>query len=82
MSDNKVWFITGAGRGMGVDFAKAALADGHKVVATGRNVEAVVKAVGEAENLLVVQLDVTNHSDAGRCQGCVGPVRNDRRTRQ
>ena len=36
MSDRKVWFITGAGRGMGVDFAKAALAAGHAVVATGR----------------------------------------------
>ncbi len=33
---SKVWFITGAGRGMGVDFAKAALAAGHAVVATGR----------------------------------------------
>jgi NAD(P)-dependent dehydrogenase (short-subunit alcohol dehydrogenase family) len=35
----KVWFITGAGRGMGVDFAKAALAAGNAVVATGRNGE-------------------------------------------
>lgn len=26
MSGKKVWFITGAGRGMGLDFAKAALA--------------------------------------------------------
>ena len=45
---NKVWFITGAGRGMGVDFAKAALAAGNKVVATGRNVGKVAHAVGEA----------------------------------
>jgi NAD(P)-dependent dehydrogenase (short-subunit alcohol dehydrogenase family) len=36
MTDTQVWFITGAGRGMGVDFAKAALAAGHQVVATGR----------------------------------------------
>ena len=36
MSDKQVWFITGAGRGMGVDFAQAALAAGHAVVATGR----------------------------------------------
>jgi NAD(P)-dependent dehydrogenase (short-subunit alcohol dehydrogenase family) len=35
MTDTQVWFITGAGRGMGVDFAKAALAAGHQVVATG-----------------------------------------------
>src|SRR5215216_6159289 len=60
----KVWFITGAGRGMGVDFVKAALAAGHSVVATGRNTDAVSKAVGQAENLLVVKLDVTSLADA------------------
>ena len=60
----RVWFITGAGRGMGVDFAKAALAAGHAVVATGRDTEAVAKAVGTSEDLLVVKLDVTNRADA------------------
>ncbi|KIL42021.1 oxidoreductase [Gordoniibacillus kamchatkensis] len=64
MSDKKVWFITGAGRGMGVDIAKAALAAGYRVVATGRNTEAVAKAVGEAENLLIVKLDITSPADA------------------
>jgi NAD(P)-dependent dehydrogenase (short-subunit alcohol dehydrogenase family) len=61
---NQIWFITGAGRGMGVDFAKAALAVDHAVVATGRNPEAVAAAVGEAQNLLVVKLDVTKREDA------------------
>ena len=37
MATDKVWLITGAGRGLGVDIAKAALDGGHKVVATGRN---------------------------------------------
>ena len=37
MTTHKVWLITGAGRGMGVDIAEAALAHGYKVVATGRN---------------------------------------------
>ena len=59
-----VWFITGAGRGMGLDIAKAALAAGHKVVATGRNTQRVAKAVGGAADLLVVKLDVTNSVDA------------------
>src|SRR6266700_1937508 len=63
-TDKRVWFITGAGRGMGVDFAKAALAAGHAVVATGRDTEAVAKAVGKSEDLLVVKLDVTNRADA------------------
>src|SRR5438128_4525609 len=60
----KVWFITGAGRGMGVDFAKAALAAGHTVVATARDTDAVAKAVGKSEGLLIVKLDVTNRADA------------------
>ena len=64
MSDTKTWFITGAGRGMGVEFAKAALAAGHNVVASGRDPGAVAEAVGEANDLLVVKLDVTNTQDA------------------
>lgn len=64
MSNNKVWLITGAGRGMGVDIAKAALAAGYRVIATGRNTDKVTKALGEAENLLIVKLDVTNPADA------------------
>jgi NAD(P)-dependent dehydrogenase (short-subunit alcohol dehydrogenase family) len=64
MTDKAVWFVTGAGRGMGVDIVKAALAAGHAVVATGRNTDAVTKAVGTASDLLVVKLDVTNPDDA------------------
>jgi NAD(P)-dependent dehydrogenase (short-subunit alcohol dehydrogenase family) len=64
MTEKKTWFITGAGRGMGTDFAKAALAAGHSVVATGRNPDAVADAVGEADALLVVKLDITNPDDA------------------
>ena len=64
MNNKKVWLITGAGRGMGVDITKAALAAGDKVVATARNIDSVVKAIGEAENLLVVKLDVTKQTDA------------------
>jgi NAD(P)-dependent dehydrogenase (short-subunit alcohol dehydrogenase family) len=64
MTDKKTWFITGAGRGMGVEFAKAALAAGHNVVATGRNPDAVAKAVGETDHLLVAKLDVTSTQDA------------------
>jgi 3-oxoacyl-[acyl-carrier protein] reductase len=64
MTSNKTWLITGAGRGMGVDIAKAALAAGHNVVASGRNTDTVTEAVGEADDLLVVKLDVTRRQDA------------------
>src|SRR2546430_71836 len=45
MTDKKVWLVTGAGRGMGVDIAKAALAAGHAVVATRRNTDTVMEAL-------------------------------------
>jgi NAD(P)-dependent dehydrogenase (short-subunit alcohol dehydrogenase family) len=64
VADKKVWFITGAGRGMGVDIAQAALAAGRAVVATGRNTEGVANAVGEADDLLVVELDITSPPSA------------------
>jgi NAD(P)-dependent dehydrogenase (short-subunit alcohol dehydrogenase family) len=64
VTDKKVWIITGAGRGMGVDFAKAALAAGNAVVATGRDPDAVTAAVGQADDLLAVKLDVTSDTDA------------------
>ena len=64
MTDKRIWFITGAGRGMGVDIAKAALAAGHAVVATGRNPQRVSAAIGAHEDLLAVKLDVTDPADA------------------
>jgi NAD(P)-dependent dehydrogenase (short-subunit alcohol dehydrogenase family) len=64
-TNKKVWLVTGAGRGMGVDIAKAALAAGNTVVATGRRPEAVEQSLGGAqEDLLVVKLDVTSPADA------------------
>lgn len=64
MTEKKVWFITGAGRGLGVDIAKAALAAGHAVVATGRDAGKVLAAIGEHEDLLAIKLDVTRPDDA------------------
>jgi NAD(P)-dependent dehydrogenase (short-subunit alcohol dehydrogenase family) len=64
MSKKKVWFITGAGRGMGCDFAKAALAAGHAVVATGRDTHRMSEALGQSSDLLAVRLDVTSRGDA------------------
>ena len=62
--NKKVWLVTGAGRGMGADIARAALAAGHAVVATGRNTDAVSRALGESNDLLTVALDVTSRTDA------------------
>jgi NAD(P)-dependent dehydrogenase (short-subunit alcohol dehydrogenase family) len=64
MNNSKVWMVTGAGRGMGLDITRAALDAGHKVIATGRNVAKVAQAIGNHENLLVVKLDVNSAGDA------------------
>ncbi|MCW2695313.1 MAG: short-chain dehydrogenase/reductase [Modestobacter sp.] len=69
MADNNtrgqtVWLVTGAGRGMGVDFAQAALAAGHAVVATGRNPERVSAAIGQHDDLLTIALDITDPASA------------------
>ena len=66
MNDKKVWFITGASRGLGTDIAQQALAAGHTVIATGRNAERVLQAVGAHDNLLTIALDVTDAQAAQR----------------
>ena len=64
MTDKKVWFITGAGRGLGVDIARAVLEFGHAVVATARNADSVTAALGQKEELLAVKLDITDPAAA------------------
>jgi NAD(P)-dependent dehydrogenase (short-subunit alcohol dehydrogenase family) len=64
MTDTKVWLVTGAGRGMGLDIANAALAAGHAVVATARNPGTVTAALAEDDDVLAVKLDVTDPADA------------------
>jgi NAD(P)-dependent dehydrogenase (short-subunit alcohol dehydrogenase family) len=64
MTDQEVWFITGAARGMGIDIARAALDAGHAVVGTARNASKVTEVLGEHENLLAVSLDITDETAA------------------
>src|ERR1700722_13229939 len=63
---SKVWFITGAGSGIGAGIAKAASRAGDRVVATGRNLDKVRKALRDvaSENLTFVQFDVANETQA------------------
>jgi NAD(P)-dependent dehydrogenase (short-subunit alcohol dehydrogenase family) len=69
MTEKKVWLITGAGRGMGADIARAALAAGHAVVATSRSTCTVTAALGKDDDLLAVRLDVTDPADAEAAAG-------------
>jgi len=63
---SKVWFITGAGSGIGTGIAKASLQAGDRIVATGRNLDKVLNALGDvaSEKVAFVQLDVANESQA------------------
>jgi NAD(P)-dependent dehydrogenase (short-subunit alcohol dehydrogenase family) len=61
----KTWFITGAGRGLGAEIAKAAMRAGDLVVAAGRHRAAVSDRLGpNSEQLLSVELDVNNEAQA------------------
>src|SRR5258707_1606865 len=63
---SKVWFITGAGSGLGTGIAKAALRAGDRVVATGRNLEKVCNVYPDVaqESIALVQLDVANEAQS------------------
>jgi Short-chain alcohol dehydrogenase of unknown specificity len=62
---NKVWFITGAARGLGAAIAKAALADGDRVVVSGRRIEPLENVFAEyGERVMAVALDVTDEAQA------------------
>lgn len=65
MSQPKVWFVTGASRGIGAEIVKAALAAGEHVVATGRNRDQIVATFKEhSERLLALELDVSKELHA------------------
>lgn len=57
---SKVWFITGATRGIGAEIAKAALTAGDRVVATARDPSALTASA----NLLPLALDVTDEAQS------------------
>lgn len=61
MKQSKVWFVTGASSGIGLQIAKSALAAGYKVVATGRNTDKISGSIGNSsDNLLILKMDVTD----------------------
>jgi NAD(P)-dependent dehydrogenase (short-subunit alcohol dehydrogenase family) len=70
MSTQKVWFITGASRGIGAELVKAALAAGDQVVATGRNRAQIERAfTAKADRVLALELDVRNEAQAHAAVG-------------
>ncbi|WP_081949392.1 oxidoreductase [Paenibacillus durus] len=65
MTNQKVWFITGAARGIGLEILKAVLETGDNVVATVRkSADSLADQLGNPENLQVVLLDITDEQQA------------------
>ena len=58
---DRIWFITGANRGFGREFALAAIAAGDRVAATARNTDTLKDLVDEhGDAVLAIELDVTD----------------------
>ncbi|WP_421943800.1 SDR family oxidoreductase [Pedobacter sp.] len=60
MENKKVWFVTGASKGLGLTLVKKLLSKGYNVAATSRNLNDLSKAVGEFENFLPLSVDLMN----------------------
>lgn len=60
----KVWFVTGASKGFGMELTKAALNAGDTVVATARDPQTIRDVFGGNDRLLTLMLDVTNEQQA------------------
>ncbi|MEU0479577.1 SDR family NAD(P)-dependent oxidoreductase [Streptosporangium sp. NPDC006013] len=63
MTNGRVWFITGASRGLGRAFTEAALAAGDRVVAAARNIDPLAELAEEYPGSLVrLPLDVSDRT--------------------
>jgi len=58
MSNTKVWYITGASKGMGLSLTKQLLAKGHSVVATSRSITAFEGLKDNSNNFLPLEVDL------------------------
>ncbi len=62
MNNHKVWFVTGASKGLGLSLVRRLLLEGYCVAATSRSAAGLVKAVGEHDNFLALEVDLTDES--------------------
>ncbi|BBI33466.1 oxidoreductase [Cohnella abietis] len=63
MSSNKIWFVTGASKGMGLTLVRKLLEQGYKVAATSRTKADLEKAVGSHDRFLAINLDLSDEKD-------------------
>lgn len=66
MNTQKVWFVTGASKGLGLTLVKKLLSEGYSVAATSRNLNALTKEVGQTENFLPLEVDLVNEQSVAK----------------
>jgi len=66
MDNQKVWFVTGASKGLGLSLVKQLLAHGFKVAATSRKLADLTAAVGALNNFLPLAVDLTSETSVGQ----------------
>jgi len=60
----KVWLVTGASKGMGLNLTELLLSSGHRVIATSRNAAALEAGITEnKKNLYAIALDISSDED-------------------
>jgi short-subunit dehydrogenase len=62
-TENKTWVITGASKGLGLALTKYLLESGQQVVAMSRNANSIKAECGNNENLLALNMDITNETE-------------------
>jgi len=62
MENKKVWFVTGASKGLGLTLVKKLLSNGNRVAATSRNISELEKAVGNHENFLPLSVNLIDEN--------------------
>ncbi|QHT67389.1 SDR family NAD(P)-dependent oxidoreductase [Rhodocytophaga rosea] len=62
MNTKKVWFVTGASKGLGLSLVQRLLAEGYQVAATSRTVESLQKEVDQSANFLPLEVNLTDET--------------------
>ncbi len=63
MSTKKVWFVTGASKGLGLALVQKLLAEGYKVAATSRSLKSFDNSIETSENFLPLEMDLLDENN-------------------